>query len=167
MFLHYFFIQYKARNSVKFKKGFTLIELVIVLAILSMSFMSISKLIKSCKWYENQINLDYCSNSIMAFINDAKQYCAAEQCIGSIIFSVDKNIIKFQNNKNSQVSSFTLPSTFKLNYVTIRDIKISGDIIILSNGSSTDICSIFYKDSLGESHKITFSLGVENVDIKY
>lgn len=167
MFLGFFFTQHKKRALVKFKKGFTLIELVIVLAILCMSFMSISKFIKSCKWYENQINLDYCSNSIMAFINDAKQYCAAEQCIGTILFSVEKNTIRFYNNKNSQVTNFTLPNTFKLNYVTIRDSKITGDIIILSNGSSNDICGIFYIDSLGENHKITFSLGVENVDIKY
>jgi prepilin-type N-terminal cleavage/methylation domain-containing protein len=165
--LHYSISKCKTKKINNLKNGFTLIELVIVLAILSMSFIGISKFIKSSKWYENEINIDYCSISIMAFINDAKQYCVAEQSSGIIIISADKSTLKFTNMKNSEVKNFNFPSSFKLNYVTIRDKRISGNIINFNDGSSTDICSIFYKDSLGANHKITFSLGVENVDIIY
>jgi len=89
-------------------KGVTLIELITTLCLLSIliSFSLIS--IVCLKNYENNIDVEYCNNSILQLIDYSKLYCKKENSNGYIQFDLISNEITFycygkEGEKFSQV----------------------------------------------------------------
>ena len=79
-------------------KGVTLIELITTLCLLSIliSFSLIS--IVYLKNYENNIDVDYCNNSILQLIDNSKLYCKKENSSGYIQFDKLGNEVTFYCN---------------------------------------------------------------------
>lgn len=84
------------------KKGYTLIELMVVLmigAIVSLSvFMLMSKGINMIR----NRQLEKCNIQLMSFINYSQNYCRANRRRGYIFFVEDKNSFKIYLNSNSE-----------------------------------------------------------------
>jgi prepilin-type N-terminal cleavage/methylation domain-containing protein len=158
-----FYIEYKFKYNNHKKLGFSLIELLIVLMLLSCLFSFTPSTVKYYKSYKNSINVDYCSNSILIFINNAKQFCRATEQKGIILFDYNNGVIRFHSN-NELIDTFILPQGFKINAVTLPRGKIG--INIDSNGTTGDACTISYRDMKGSIHNITISVGSAYVEIK-
>lgn len=146
------------------KKGFSLIELIIVISIISILSLSIVNYIKSYNYYENKIYVDECDNSILMFINRAKMYCKSKQCSGLIIFDKVSNAIDFYENNTKHMDAYALPEGFALNSITLGSGKVG--ISINNKGITVDACSIVYIDRYNNSHKLTISVGTAYVEIK-
>jgi prepilin-type N-terminal cleavage/methylation domain-containing protein len=166
-------------------KGVTLIELIITLSLLSilLSFSLLS--INSLKNYENNIDIDYCNNSILGLIDNSKLYCKKENSSGYIQFDLVSNEITFycyskQGQKAQQaqkIEKYILPRKFTIyninsEYNRIR-ISINGMIIdgtgidgMTTNSVTTDSCTITFKDSRNSLHKITIRVGTNYVEVK-
>ena len=157
-------------------KGVTLIELIITLSLLSilLSFSFIS--INSLKNYENNIDIDYCNNSILSLIDNAKLYCKKENSSGHIQLDLGRNEMTFYCD-NKKIEEYILPKKFILyninsEYKRIR-ININGMTIdgtgldgMTTNGVTTNACTITFRDRKNELHKITIRVGTNYVEVK-
>jgi len=163
-------------------KGVTLIELIITLSLLSilLSFSLIS--ITSLKNYENNIDVDYCNNSILQLINNSKLYCRKENSSGYIQFDLVSNEITFycyskQAQKVIKIEEYILPkkfiiyninSEYKRNRISITGMTIDGTGIdgMTANGVTTSSCTITFRDRRENIHKITIRVGTNYVEVK-
>lgn len=168
-------------------KGVTLIELIITLSLLSilLSFSLIS--IDSLKNYENNIDIDYCNNSILELIDNAKLYCIKENSNGYIQFDLVSNEITFNcySNKTNifeKIEKYILPRKFTIYYInseynririnmygtSIGGMSIYGTGVdgMTNNAATTDSCTIIFKDRRANIHKITIRVGTNYVQVK-
>lgn len=146
---------------VKFKnKGFTLIELILVLGIISI-FLSFSLInIGGYRKLNNEIDVDLFSNSLLNYINDSKEYCRYNNTGGHIYFDSERNLITL-NIGIREINKLALPDGFSLKEVG-KDNKIK----ITNIGTTGSSCTIKFKDRKGETHDITMCVGTEYVQIK-
>ena len=160
-------------------KGLTLIELIITLCLISilLSFTLIS--MDFFKSYENNIDVDYCNNSILSLIDNAKLYCKKENSNGYIQFDLVSNEVTFycKSKQNQKVEEYILPKKFTIcdvnsKYNCIR-ISINGMTIdgtgidgMTTNGVTTNSCTISFKDRRNSIHKITIRVGTNYVEVK-
>ena len=168
-------------------KGVTLIELIITLSLLSilLSFSLIS--IDSLKNYENNIDIDYCNNSILELIDNAKLYCKKENSNGYIQFDLLENEIMFncysnKTNEFEKIEKYILPRKFTIYYINSEYNRIRINIYGTSadgmsiygtglNGmtpsaATTDSCTIKFRDRRGNLHTITIRVGTNYVQVK-
>jgi prepilin-type N-terminal cleavage/methylation domain-containing protein len=141
-------------------KGFTLIEIIMVVGIMSVllsysliKFNGYSKL-------ENRMDIDMFANSLINFINNSKEYCRDNNIYGYIYFSTEENNISF-NCGAEQIYYLSLPKKFTINIV-----RPGNSIKIDNRGMTGSACTIAYKDREEEIHNITISVGTAYVDIK-
>jgi prepilin-type N-terminal cleavage/methylation domain len=152
------------RRKDESKGGITLIELVISMAVFG-TLLSISvKSFYTYKKYLNNVNVEYCNNSIMFLINKAKNYCRANNIPGNILFSPANNNIIFYDN-SGRIDNFVLPSGFKLLNTSLPAGKVS--MTINRNGITSDACTISYLDSYSIKHETTLCVGTAYVEIQY
>ncbi|WP_241428169.1 type II secretion system protein [Clostridium sp. DJ247] len=141
-------------------KGFTFIELIIVLSILctifSMSLVNIGGYSK----LQNSIDVDVFSNDVVNFINNSKSYCRDNNIGGYIYFDTNKNSVSFICGLK-KIYTLNLPDKFTLNIV-----RPGNKIKIDNRGITSDACTIRYKDRKGKPHYITMSVGTAYVEIK-
>jgi prepilin-type N-terminal cleavage/methylation domain-containing protein len=143
------------------KKGVTLIELVIVLAIISMTFIALPKFLKIAKQYENEIKTKCTGNSIMIFINEARQYCKGNNFEGYIQGDILENTLEFYNN-SSRVSVYKPPEGIKITkFLTNSYNKIRID----KNGSTSNAGTVTYRDMYGKPKEVTIRVGSEYVHV--
>lgn len=143
------------------KKGFTLIEMLTTLSI-----MSVLILWASYDFYKfNDVlyssNISYVDNTLLAFLDNAKIYCADAKLNGVVIFDFEKNKVELQV-KGNVVTKYYLSKGFtfySINSTNGRNIAIN------SNGMTANACTIIYKDSRGSCHKITISVGTNHVEV--
>ncbi|WP_368487847.1 type II secretion system protein [Clostridium sp. BJN0013] len=143
-------------------KGFTLIELILVIGLFSMllSFSLIN--MGAFSSIKNKIDVDLTGNRIVNFINNSKLYCRDKGKQGGYIyFNVRDGNITF-NSGLTEISKMELPEGFTLNQVS-DDNKIKID----SRGITADACSIKFKDRKGELHCLTMCVGTAYVEFKY
>ncbi len=145
----------------KIKKGFTLLELLAVISLMSL-------LINWCIWnssnYRDSINryeLDYVNNSILSLLNNAKQYCRKNEVNGMVNFDIIKNCIIFASN-TKLIQQFDFPQNFKLISVNAG----TGTVIYFNSaGLTNNACTISFKDPYENIHTLTVCVGTCFVEI--
>lgn len=151
----------KLRQGVNMKyKGFTLIELVIVISIAASVFWGSMNIIKSCKRIKNNTEYKGCSNSILRFIQSSKEYCRKNYAAGRIYVN-ENGILCFTAN-NTIIKRLRIPEGFNTLHINTKD----GRIIINEAGLVSSACTISYNDREKENHNITIWVGTFCADIK-
>lgn len=143
------------------KKGFTFIELIMVLSILAILFSYSLVSLSGYNQLQNKIDVDLFSNNIINFINRSKSYCRDNQSGGYIYFDIINKRISL-NCDGHEVYNLNVPQGFTLNMV-----RSTNKIKIDNLGVSADACSIKFKDRKGEYHCLTMCVGTAYVEIKY
>ncbi|UZQ50891.1 type II secretion system protein [Clostridium kluyveri] len=143
-------------------KGFTLIELILVIGLFSilLSFTLIN--MGAFSSMKNRIDVDLTGNRIINFINNSKIYCRDKGKQGGYIyFNVKDGNITFSSGLE-EIFKMELPEGFTLNQVS-NDNRIKID----NRGITADACSIKFKDRKGEMHCLTMCVGTTYVEFKY
>lgn len=145
------------------RKGYTLIEIIVVVCIISILFMIFANGIKAYNVLKNDMLVDQCNNSIMTFINNCKLYCYNNEVSGYILGDCANNKFNFYTAGTRQ-RVVKLPEGCKLHSINVA----SGTQILRmdSNGFTWDACTITYLDLYNVEHKITISVGTAYVEIK-
>jgi prepilin-type N-terminal cleavage/methylation domain-containing protein len=141
------------------KKGVTLIELIVVLSIMSIMLMVSSQNFIESKCFGNKIKVQYTGNSIMMFINEAKQYCRANKCSGYIQGDIAGNMLEFYTSSDNRISVYIPVEGTILYEFTMSTNRIKID----KNGTTSDAGTIKYKDRFGNIEKVTIRVGSEYV----
>ncbi len=142
-------------------KGFTIIELIMVIGIASILF-SISLInFGGYNKLQNKIDVDIFSNSLINLVNNSKEYCRDENIGGYLYFDTEKNAVCL-NCGLQEVYRLELPDKFKLNIV-----RPGNKIKIDNRGITEDACTIQYKDSEEKMHCITMCVGTAFLEFKY
>jgi len=144
------------------RRGFTLIEMILVIAIMSIlvSFSVIS--LSYYKSIKNKIDADFFCNATVGFINNSKMYCRENSCSATITFDLAKNEIKLENGLN-MINKLVFSNKITLYEVEGR--RTNSDIIIDKDGFSNDACTIILKDNNLIEHEITMRVGTSYVKI--
>lgn len=140
------------------RRGFTLIEIILVLSIMSLiggcSFVSI----RYYKTLKNNIDSDYACNAVVSFINNSKMYCRENSCTRFITFDMVNNQMFF-NDGMQIISKLVLANK-------IRSYEKNNERIEIDKyGSSNDACTITVTDNNGDAHEITIRVGSVYVKI--
>lgn len=147
-------------------KGLTLIELLIALSITAVLSGIVFKTSYSYSRYTNSINTDYCNNSILSFVNNAKQYCRSHGLEGKIKFDYVNNQMKFTTIgiDETLLDRLILPRGFQLNTTTLPEGRNA--IYFDIKGTTGDACTISYNDKFNVRHEITIAVGNAYAEIK-
>lgn len=141
------------------KKGFLLIELILVIGIISI-ILSIGMVsFKFLNKYENQISVEHYSNEIVNFINYNRSY--SRKNYHDVIIYVDRirnEISSFHNTK--LVSKLKLPENIRISYFNRDSIKIN------KFGYSGSSFTLKLIDNSGDISEITMVVGTNYVSIK-
>ncbi len=150
-------------RSMKIKKAYTLIELMITISILAILSMLFIKYFTTYEKYRNKILVDQCNNSIMSFINSCKQYCYYRDTSGCIKFDVEGNRLIFYVGTDVK-RILNAPKGLKLYSINVSN----GDAKLNFNnkGFTPDACTMSFVDLENKIHEITISVGTSYVEIK-
>ncbi|MEK6264640.1 MAG: type II secretion system GspH family protein [Clostridium sp.] len=145
------------------RKGFTLIEMIMVIAIMSIvSGVSVLS-VKYYKTVNNSLDADYYCNAVVSFINNSKMYCRKNSCSAIINFDKGKNEIKLVNGIKV-VNKLMLKDKITLFGFTGR--VNNTYIVINSQGYSNDAFTLILKDNNSKKYEITMRVGTAYVKIK-
>jgi len=137
------------------RRGFTLIEMITVIAIMSVIGGSSVATVKYYNVIRNKVNADYYCNAVVNFINNSKMYCRENSCSGVIVFDLPRNEMKLNNGLNT-VCKLTISNKITLDRVTGG--QVSMNISIDNKGHSSDAGSIYLKDNNLKEYKITMKV---------
>ncbi|HEY5589142.1 MAG TPA: prepilin-type N-terminal cleavage/methylation domain-containing protein [Candidatus Paceibacterota bacterium] len=144
------------------REGFTLIEMTIVIAILSIMVGCSVISVRVYKSVKNKVDADYYCNATVGFINNSKMYCRENSCSAIITFDLVRNEIDLENGLNT-VNSLVFSN--KITLYEVQGRRINRDIEIDKNGFSNDACTIILKDNNSIEHEITMRVGTSYVKI--
>jgi prepilin-type N-terminal cleavage/methylation domain-containing protein len=143
------------------KAGFTLIEVLIALSIITALFGCSLINVKNYAAIGNRMDVEIFGNSLVNFIVTSKKYCRDNNTGGYLYFLTSKNTIQLSCNSNI-INKMKMPEGFSDLYINRVGSKISFD----NKGFTSDACTIRFKDRSGGAHYITISVGTANVDFK-
>lgn len=143
------------------RKGFTLIEILVVLSIMMIMLSIGTGIIKSYKNICCSVDVKSCNNSIASFIMESKHYCRNKKVPGIIIFDTLNDTISLNVYLNT-IRKYKLPDKFKLEETTSKG-KV---ITVNSQGLTGNACTIKYLDRKGTEHKITMRVEAFYEEIK-
>jgi len=143
------------------KKGFTLIEVVVVISIMTILFGYSLLNLRSFNRIENNIEVQLFGNTLVDFVINSKKYCKDNNLSGYIYFITNKNSAQFCCGTNV-IGSVKLP----VNFSELSVNRTGGKISIDNKGFSKDACTIKFKDREGDMHYITMCVGTANVEFK-
>lgn len=144
------------------RRGFTLIEIILVIAIMSIIGGCGVFSIKYYKTVKNKVDADYYCNAVVNFINNSKMYCRVNSCSAIVTFDIDKNEIKLENG------IMTINKLIFSNKVTLYEVqgrRSNRDIVFDKLGYSNDACTIILIDNNSIEHEITMRVGTAYVKI--
>lgn len=137
-------------------------ELLVVMAIISIISGITYVNISSYKKIENKIDYNNTSILIISFMNNAKLRCRASRTGGYLLFDEEKSIIQFKAGFDTLLDEFVFPSGFKIASINLANNKLS----INSLGYSYSAGTLVYKDREGNQHTITMTVGQDYAEIK-
>lgn len=141
------------------KKGYTLIELIIVIAMITILESTFLISVKIYKNLSNCICTKACSNGIQNFIDNCRQYCRVNNKEGRIQFHIENNEIDFIVNLDIK-SKLKLEGSNKLCNTSLSDNTIN-----VKKDGSVNACTIKYRDDNGKLHIITICVGTTQENI--
>jgi prepilin-type N-terminal cleavage/methylation domain-containing protein len=143
------------------KKGFSLIELLIVMSIISLfslaSFFSMSNYNR----FSTEIEMLFSEDMMLALINDGKQYCREKEKPGYVLFDVIRNEINFFSS-SKKIDGFKLPKGVTIHSVNTNQCKVD----INKFGVASDAGTIILEDKAGKLYTMTISVGTGYAEIK-
>ena len=145
-------------DLMKKKSGFTLIEMIIVISIMSIIGGCSAISVRYYKTIENKIEADYYCNAVVSFINNSKMYCRENSCSAAIILDIEKNEMKL-NKGTDMIRKLTFSNKIRLDTATRKK------IVIKNKGYSDDACTITLMDNKSKPYTITMRVGSEYVKI--
>ncbi|SFC96370.1 type II secretion system protein [Clostridium uliginosum] len=141
------------------KKGFTLIEVVVSMAIISILFGATLSLSKMSSNISNDIKFENSLYEIENLLSYAKAYCKKNNMAGEIQIDSSRNQIIFFENSSHVIKRLILPEEAKLTYnKECLDISSRGHI---KRG-----LTILVQDKWSKTHNITIRVGIDLIDIK-
>jgi len=144
------------------RRGFTLIEMVVVIAIITLMLGCSIISVRYYKSVKNKVDADYYCNAIVDFINNSKMYCRQNTCSAIVTFDKVRNEINLENGLNTVN---TLALTNKITLYSVVSRRITGNIEIDKYGYSNDACTIILRDNNLIEHEITMRVGTSYVKI--
>lgn len=143
------------------KPGFTLIEVLAALSIMTIVFGCSLINVKNYTAICNRMDAEVFGNSLVNFIVSSKKYCRDNNTGGYIYFLAGKNTIQLTCN-SSVVRKIRMPEGFSDLYIN----RTVSYIYLDNKGFTSDACTIRFKDRKGVAHYITVSVGTANVYFK-
>lgn len=144
------------------RKGFTLIEIVLVIGIMSIiagcSFMSV----RYYKTIKNKVDADYYCNAVVSFINNSKMYCRENSCSATVIFDIGRNEMKLDKGMYT-IRELLFKGKIILYEVNGR--RINKHIVIDKNGYSNDGFTVVLRDNNLIKHEISMRVGTGYVKV--
>jgi prepilin-type N-terminal cleavage/methylation domain-containing protein len=144
------------------RKGFTLIEVVLVIAIMSIiagcSLMSL----RYYKTIKNKIDADYYCEAVVSFINNSKMYCRENNCSATVIFDIERNEMKLDKG------IYTINELVFSDKITLYEVsgrRINKDVVIDKEGYSNDAFTIVLMDNNLRRHEITMRVSTGYVKV--
>lgn len=138
------------------RKGFTLIEVVLVITIMSIiagcSFMSL----RYYKTIKNKIDADYYCDAVVSFINNSKMYSRENYCSVTVIFDIERNKMKLNSG------AYTIRQLVFSNKITLYEVsgrRVNKDVVIDKEGYSNDAFTIVLVDNNLRRHEISMRVG--------
>lgn len=144
------------------RRGFTLIEMVVVIAIMSIMLGCSVISVRFYKSVKNKVDADYYCNATVGFINNSKMYCRGNSCIATITFDIVRNEINLEKGLNTVN---TLAFSKKITLYKVQGRRINRSIEIDKYGFSNDACTIILRDNNSIDHEITMRVGTSYVKI--
>ena len=145
-------------------KGYTLIELIVVMGIFFMlvggGLISTGQVVN----YQNTLEVEGCKNNILVFINKSRLYCRNKSRGGEILFDTINNEIRFKMG-TSILDRISMPRGFKLKDINPASGK--NYISIDKEGFTKDACTIWFLDKFKDSdNRLTICSGTWYLEIK-
>jgi len=144
------------------RKGFTLIEMILVLSIISIIGGCSVLSLKYYNTVKNKLDADYYCNATVSFINNSKMYCRENSRSAIVTFDIPRNEMKLEDGIK-MVNKLEFSNKITLYQITGR--QNNGDIVIDNKGYSNDACTIILKDNNLVDHEITMRVGTAYVKI--
>lgn len=149
------------------KKGYTLIELVVVMAILVILLGSGFTIINILKNIKSEVEVEDEIYEVHSILSYAKAYCRKNLCDGEVVIDTVKNSIVFKyrdkNNINNKLvgKSEKFPENIKIsaNFKPINLVNVSNMGYLKNSGT------IFINDG-EKQYKITIAVGNDIVTFK-
>jgi prepilin-type N-terminal cleavage/methylation domain-containing protein len=144
-------------------KGFTLIETVIVMSLISIITAIIFIEIKNYRDFRNELDAKYFDNEILYLINEGRHTCMLNEEPGEIMFNEN-------NNKGGFYQGVVLKDRLNIpdGFVILDNTVNTSDhlIYIDDNGVISTPCSLEYIDRTQKIHTITIGVGTAYAQIK-
>lgn len=145
------------------RKGFTLMEIIVVLAIMSIIGGISALSINYYKTMKNKVDADYYCNAVVNFINTSKMYCRENSSYANVDFDEVNGEISLTSGAHL-VKKLTLKN--KINSFKFTGRRSDKYIVIDNTGYSNDSFTIILKDNNSVKHEITMRVGTAYVKIK-
>lgn len=143
-----------------YKRGFTLVEILIGLAILSIITSAAFTGISAYRRYSINLSNEHCKSEIVLFINKCRSYSFYNNIEGYIMIDVGRNRLVFRNEKG-------IIYEYNLKGKKLMDANLSDkNIYIKSSGKINVSGTIFFRDERNEHHRLTIHVGTGYVDEK-
>ncbi|WP_032121694.1 prepilin-type N-terminal cleavage/methylation domain-containing protein [Clostridium amazonitimonense] len=141
------------------KKGFTLIEVLVALGLLSIAFSITYAPINLIKRSIKDTEIEYYKTSMLSLISYSSKYCKVNNQIGYIELEDKTNNINFVVG-TKVINHISIPKGYELMLVG------NSKIFKVQNNGTIDAGTIKFKDSNGKLHSITIQVGSFYGEIK-
>ena len=140
------------------KKGYTLIELIIVIAIISVLLLPTINIANSINSTINRAEAIGFCNELSNMISYAKFYCVKNASYGEIEINKSVGTVNFKDKKQGGKIIKSIYLNSKCKFLTVYILKIN-------NLGHIDSDTIQILDGNGNIHKIAIATGVDTVNI--